>query len=291
MSTASIQLNRQQRIDLHSHTTCSDGKFTATELVDRAVNFQLDVLAITDHDSIDALASAKSYIQANQLPLKIINGVEISTRWHGFEIHIVGLNFDPNNSALNALLEQQAQAREERAINMAVKLEKCGFVGIYDDAKQLAKDGTITRSHFAQALYNRGEISKLQSAFDKYIGKNKRAFVKSAWCDLQTAIETIHQAGGSAVMAHPIRYDMSGKWRRKLIIEFKSLGGDALEIVLPQMNPDQRRLMLSYCQEYELKASLGSDFHYPTPWSDLGKNLTLPEDCIEVWSNWDNIHP
>jgi len=289
MSTASNQLNRQLRIDLHSHTTCSDGKFTAQELIDRAVNFQLDALAITDHDSIDALASAKDYIKTNNLPLQIINGVEISTRWHGFEIHIVGLNFDPTNQPLQALLAEQASAREERAINMASKLEKCGFGGIYDEAKLLAKDGTITRSHFAQALYNRGEITKLQSAFDKYIGKNKRAFVKSNWCDMATAIDAIQQAGGSAVMAHPIRYDMSGKWRRKLIVEFKSLGGDALEIVLPQMNPDQRKLMLSYCQEYDLKASLGSDFHFPTPWSDLGKNLRLPEDCVEVWDNWGPV--
>lgn len=286
MSTASKQLNREQRIDLHSHTTCSDGKYTAQELIDRAVNFQLDVLAITDHDSIDALASAKQYIAEKELPLQIINGVEISTRWHGFEIHIVGLNFDVENQALNALLSQQAQAREERAVNMAAKLEKCGFEGIYQDAKLLAKDGTITRSHFAQVLYNRGAVTKMQAAFDKYIGKNKRAFVKSTWCDMATAISAIQQAGGSAVMAHPIRYDMSGKWRRKLIVEFKEAGGDALEIVLPQMNPDQRKLMLSYCHEYELKASLGSDFHYPTPWSDLGRNLRLPEDCTPVWQQW-----
>lgn len=286
MSTASFQFNRDQRIDLHSHTTFSDGKLTPQELVDRAINFQIDALAITDHDSTDGIAIAKTYIEEKNLALEIINGVEISTSWHGFEIHIVGLNIELSNTKLTKLLASQANAREQRAISMGEKLEKCGFEGVYQEAKEMANNGTITRSHFAHVLYNRGHINKLQSAFDKYIGKNKRAYVKSNWCDMATAVEAIHNAGGSAVLAHPIRYDMSGKWRRKLIVEFKSFGGDALEIALPQMNPDQRKLMLSYCHEYQLKASAGSDFHFPSPWSDLGRNLTLPEDCYPIWQDW-----
>ena len=118
------------------------------------------------------------------------------------------------------------------------------------------------------------------------IGKGKRAYVKPTWCEIKEAVEVIHSAGGVAVMAHPVRYDLSAKWLRRLIVQFKEEGGDALEIVLPQMSPDQRRQMLTYCLEYDLYASMGSDFHYPTKWSDLGRNLTLPENCRPVWQLW-----
>lgn len=287
MSTLTIdQFCNSHRIDLHTHTTCSDGKLCPKTLVDRATNFQLDVLAITDHDTISGLSIANEYILEKNIPLTLIKGIEISTRWHGFDIHVVGLNIDDQSPELLTLISAQQAAREERAANMGEKLAKAGFSGIYQEAKKLAGAGTITRSHFAQVLFNRGEISNLQAAFDKYIGKGKRAFVKPQWCEIKEAIDVIHQAGGSAVLAHPIRYDLSAKWRRRLVEEFKEAGGDALEIVLPQMSPDHRKQMLKYCQEYDLHASLGSDFHSPSKWSDLGKNLHLPDDAEPVWALW-----
>ncbi|WDE09906.1 RNase RNM [Thalassomonas haliotis] len=286
MSTPNSHDFSNLRVDLHSHTNCSDGALTPQTLIDRAVNCQLDVLAITDHDTTSAIAIARQYIQDRQMPLTLISGIEISTAWHGFEIHIVGLNIDPGNPKLQALITRQQQARELRATTMGSKLEKCGFPGIYDAAKALAGEGSITRAHFAKVLLQQGHVSTMQSAFDKYIGKGKRAFVKPSWCEIKEAIAVIHHAGGTAVMAHPVRYDLSAKWLRKLIVQFKEEGGDALEIVLPQMSPDQRRQMLTYCLEYDLYASMGSDFHYPTKWSDLGRNLTLPEHCNPVWQLW-----
>ncbi len=274
------------RVDLHSHTNCSDGALTPQTLVDRAVNCQLDVLAITDHDTTGGIAIARQYIRDKQMPLTLISGIEISTAWHGFEIHIVGLNIDTGNPQLQALITQQQQARELRATTMGAKLEKCGFPGVYDAAKALAGEGSITRAHFAKVLQQQGSVSTMQSAFDKYIGKGKRAFVKPGWCEIKEAIAVIHSAGGTAVMAHPVRYDLSAKWLRRLIVQFKEEGGDALEIVLPQMSPDQRRQMLTYCLEYDLYASMGSDFHYPTKWSDLGRHLTLPDNCKPVWQLW-----
>lgn len=288
MSTVEFENFNTLRVDLHSHTNFSDGKLSPETLIDRATNFQLDVLAITDHDTVAALPIAENYIKAHALKLKLIKGIEISTSWHGFEIHIVGLNIDPENSTLISLIEQQQKARENRAIAINEKLIKCGFDDVLTDAKKLADKGSITRAHFARVLLERGVVTKMQSAFDKYIGKGKRAFVKPAWCSIEEAIATIHQAGGTAVMAHPIRYDLSGKWLRKLIVHFKEVKGDGLEIVLPQMNNDQRRLMLSYCHEYDLYASLGSDFHFPSKWSDLGRNLVLPNDCNPIWNLWSH---
>ncbi len=292
MSTVVSEKNEHnsivKRYDLHSHTRFSDGKLSPEQLIDRATNFQLDVLAITDHDTTNALDIAKRYIQDSGSKLELINGIEFSTSWQNFEIHIVGLNIDTQNSALQALITSQQVARETRAIGMSQKLAKCGFDNMLEQAKALAGEGSITRAHFAQVLLNQGSVTKMQSAFDKYIGKGKRAFVKPTWCDITAAVKAIHQAGGVAVIAHPMRYDMTAKWLRRLIIDFKNAGGDAMEIVLPQMNPEQRRLMLSYCLEYELYASLGSDFHYPSKWSDLGRNLTLPDNCKPVWQLWES---
>ncbi|REL37425.1 RNase RNM [Thalassotalea euphylliae] len=271
------------RFDLHSHTNFSDGKLSPQELVERAVNFQLDVLAITDHDTVAGLEVAKQHISEQALPLTLVSGIEISTMWQNFEIHIVGLNIDPESQALQALISEQQNARESRATQMGEKLAKCGFPDMLEKAKALVGEGTITRAHFARVLHDEGQVSTMQSAFDKYIGKGKRAFVKPLWCDIAKAVEVIHQAGGVAVLAHPMRYDMTSKWLRRLILDFKAAGGDGMEIVLPQMNPDQRRLMLTFCLEYDLYASLGSDFHYPSKWSDLGRNLIMPEQVKPIW--------
>jgi 3',5'-nucleoside bisphosphate phosphatase len=278
------------RIDLHSHTNCSDGGSSPQELIERAVNFQLDVLAITDHDTVVGLHSAQRYIKDKNYPLLLINGIEISTAWQGFEIHIVGLNIDTTNQTLLNLIASQQQLREQRAVAMGEKLEKCGFADVYSAAKALAvvgeKQGSITRAHFAKVLFQQGHVATMQKAFDKYIGKGKRAYVKPNWCSIEQAIDVIHAAGGSAVMAHPIRYDLSAKWLRRLIVQFKADGGDALEIVLPQMAPQQREIMLNYCLEYNLHASMGSDFHYPSKWSDLGRNLRMPAQAKPVWTLW-----
>ena len=235
------------RIDLHSHTNCSDGALSPQELIERAVNFQINVLAITDHDTVNGLVSAKQTILEKNIPLTLIDGIEISTQWQGFEIHIVGLNIDPNHDALKTLIVQQQQRREDRATAMGEKLAKCGFDDVHAEAKALAGKGSITRAHFARVLLHRGVVSKMQAAFDKYIGKGQRAYVNPNWCSIDDAVATIHAAGGVAVMAHPIRYDLSTKWLRRLIVDFKAAEGDGLEVVLPQMNNEQRKLMLNFC--------------------------------------------
>ena len=279
------------RIDLHSHTHCSDGSLSPQTLIDRAVNYQIAALAITDHDTVEGFDIAQEYILEKKIPIKLISGIEISTTWQGFEIHIVGLNIDVQSPVLQQLIAQQQQARETRAVSIGEKLAKCGFPDAYNDAKELAKEGSITRAHFAKVLYQQGHVSTMQKAFDQYLGKKgriiQRAYVKPSWCSIEQAVEVIHSAGGTAVMAHPIRYDLSAKWLRRLIVYFKECHGNGLEVVLPQMNPQQRQTMLNYCLEYDLHASMGSDFHQPTKWSDLGRNLILPDGAKPVWSLWE----
>jgi len=275
------------KYDLHSHTTHSDGQLTVEQLLLRAVEKNIDVFAITDHDTTAAIKPAQAYIQSQALPLKLINGVEISTKWESFEIHIVALNVDIDEPTLTNLLTIQQQKRADRAIEIGRRLEKNGFDGIYQQAQALAEDAQITRAHYARALIARGVATTIPGVFKKYLGRAKTGYVPSDWCDMQTAIAAIHAAGGVAVVAHPGRYQMSNKWLRKLLTQFKSAGGDAMEVAQPQQAPSERQFLGELSREYNLLCSQGSDFHFPTSWLELGKNLYLPKDCQGVWQSWE----
>ncbi|MAQ01773.1 MAG: phosphatase [Alteromonadaceae bacterium] len=275
------------KIDLHSHTTFSDGRLTPAELIQRAQTMQVDVLAITDHDSTYGLAEAHAAAQAHYPALKIIDGVEISTRWHSFEIHIVGLNIDTGHPSLQAFLAGQQQKREERAAKIADKLAKCGFEGTLERARRYAGVGQITRAHFARVLVDNFQVATLEKAFKLYLGKGKRAAVKAEWPDIAAAVKVIQQAGGRAVLAHPIHYDMTTKWLRRLIAEFAEAGGDAAEVVFPGMSAEKQALLQSIVVEHELLASAGSDFHFPGRWTELGRCQLKSDTLKPVWHDWN----
>ncbi|MBU2967916.1 PHP domain-containing protein [Pseudoalteromonas sp. C2R02] len=274
------------KYDLHSHTTCSDGRLSPEELIDRAVEKGIDIFAITDHDTLDALPIAHEHINQNNLDIKLINGIEISTRWHSFEIHIVGLNLDAQSTELLNLVSEQKQKRDARALEIGRRLEKAGIVDAYQGAKDLAGDAHITRAHFAQYLVNQGKAKNIQGVFKKYLARGKTGYTPSTWCDMKTAIEAIQAAGGQAVVAHPGRYKMSNKWLRQLLSDFKADGGDGMEVAQPQQAPTERQFLGALSREYGLLCSQGSDFHFPMTWLELGKNLYLPKDCTPVWQDW-----
>ncbi|MCU4674790.1 PHP domain-containing protein [Catenovulum sp. 2E275] len=277
------------RFDLHSHTNCSDGELSPEELVLRAENKAIDVLAITDHDTVSAITPAKAAIKKHKLNLTLIEGVEISTSWHGFEIHIVGLNIDSNNSLLQQRLTQQIATRNLRAEKIAGKLAAIGFENCFDEVKKIAQGQSISRVHFAKYLLRAGHVSHIQQAFDKYLARRAKAYVAPMWISIEEAINWIHQAGGEAVLAHPTRYDMTNKWVKKLIEEFKLAGGDAIEAALPRQNKNELIQLVNYANQAQLKVSQGSDFHRVSPYTELGKTLDLPETCEPVWRNWTHL--
>ncbi|WP_105168006.1 RNase RNM [Pseudoalteromonas sp. T1lg23B] len=274
------------KYDLHSHTTFSDGRLSVAELLERATEKGVDVLAITDHDTTAAILPAQQYITQNSLSLELVAGVEISTKWESFEIHIVGLAVDINHPDLIKLLATQQAKRQARAEEIGRRLEKRGYEGIFDRAKELAGEAEITRAHFAAALVERGVAKNIQGVFKKFLARNKTGYVPSEWCDMATAVAAIKAAGGVSVLAHPARYQMSNKWLRKLLSEFSLSGGQAMEVAQPQQAPSERQFLGQLSSEFNLLASQGSDFHYPMPWLDLGKNLYLPKDCQGVWQFW-----
>lgn len=273
-------------IDLHSHSKASDGQLTGKELVERAANRQVDILAITDHDSVDGLAQARQTIIDKDLKLTLIDGIEITSNWLNHEIHVVGVNIDPQHPALTELIEVQKQKREERAIEMGRRLEKAKIPGVYEAAKRLAGEGAITRAHFARHLVEIGVAPTFPKVFDKYLSRGNTGYVPHNWVDMEQAISVIHQAGGQAILAHPNHYDLSNKWMRRLFTEFKQFNGDAMEVAMGQQSPQMRLQLAMWSVEYDLLASQGSDFHFVGRWRDLGRGLHLPEIAQPIWNDW-----
>ncbi|NTS76128.1 PHP domain-containing protein [Catenovulum sp. SM1970] len=274
------------KIDLHSHTNCSDGELTPKELVHRANNLQVDVLAITDHDSVEGLNLAHQAIAQDNLKVKLINGVEISTAWHSFEVHIVGLNIDKDCPQLQSRLASQLATRRNRAERIAAKLAKVGVEGALEGAKKLAKGQSLSRVHFAKYLINKGVVSDFDAAFKKYLARKAKAYVAPGWITIEQAVQWIDEAGGQAVLAHPSRYDLSNKWIRKLIDEFKAAGGKGIEVSLPRQSPNERQQLAKYAIDNQLLASQGSDFHRISRFSELGRNIQLPEKVTPIWHDW-----
>ncbi|MEQ9879103.1 PHP domain-containing protein [Pectobacterium aroidearum] len=269
--------------DLHSHTTASDGVLTPTALVNRAVDMRVSVLAITDHDTTRGLEEAQQVIAQQALPLRLIPGVEISTLWENHEIHIVGLGMDITHPALTGLLQQQAECRQSRAEQIAVRLEKARIPDALAGAQRLATGGQITRAHFARYLIELGIAANMNQVFKKYLAKGKTGYVPPQWCSIPQAIDAIHQSGGVSVLAHPGRYDLTAKWLKRLLATFAESGGIAMEVAQCQQAPDERTQLGRYARDFNLMASQGSDFHLPCAWIELGRKLWLPADVEPVW--------
>ncbi|MCA6937387.1 RNase RNM [Pectobacterium versatile] len=269
--------------DLHSHTTASDGLLTPTALVSRAVDMRVSVLAITDHDTTAGLDEAQNAIAQQGLPLRLIPGVEISTLWENHEIHIVGLGMDIAHPALTGLLQQQAECRQNRAEQIAARLEKNRIPDALAGAQRLATGGQITRAHFARYLIELGIAANMNQVFKKYLAKGKIGYVPPQWCTIPQAIEAIHQSGGVSVLAHPGRYDLTAKWLKRLLATFAENGGIAMEVAQCQQAPDERTQLGRYARDFNLMASQGSDFHLPCAWIELGRKLWLPADVEPVW--------
>lgn len=274
------------RLDLHSHSTASDGHLSPEALMLRAVDQQVDVLALTDHDTVAGLDEAHGAIARHGLALTLIDGIEISCSWENHEIHVVGLAIARRHPALLALCQQQAEAREIRARALDAKLAKLQIEGTYAAARALAGDGSLTRAHFARHLVALGVCKSMQKAFDVYLGRRGKAYVRPQWVSLVQACQVIHAAGGQAVLAHPTGYNLSTKWIKRLLLAFKAAGGDAMEVSMAQQSPQERANLGQWSREYGLLASVGSDFHCPSHWLELGKQLWLPKEATPVWERF-----
>lgn len=194
-------------IDLHVHSTFSDGTLTPTQLVEHAMENHLTAFALTDHDTVDGLGEA--FQAAEDKPIKVISGIEFSTEYNGQDIHIVGLDFDWHDTSFCQELDHFRNARFERNRKMAEKLADCGFPITIEALQEMFGDAVLTRAHFARFLYEKGCIPSMNDAFFHYIGNDGPCFVPREKVTPAMAVHLIHKLDGIAVLAHPMQYHLS----------------------------------------------------------------------------------
>ncbi len=270
-------------IDLHAHSVCSDGELTPEALVLRAAACGLQVLALTDHDSVAGCAPAMRV--AATCDLHLLAGVELSTQWLGVNVHIIALGLDLQAPPLLQLLERQAGVRERRAVAIGERLAALGFAGVYEAAlARSASVQSIGRLHFAQVLQERGVVRSVQQAFDRYLGTGRKAAVPLDWIGMEEGVAILNQVAKVTVLAHPLRYGLSRTRLTQLLTAFAQAGGRALEVATPVQLPGEWPWLLAQATKHALFCSQGSDFHGPsTPWAELGGFAELPDTGSSVW--------
>jgi len=278
-----IYANGLIMIDFHCHSYFSDGLLSPEELLQQALNNGVTKLALTDHDTIAGLS--RLHTAAYNKPITVINGIEVSTRWAKYDLHIIGLQFDCANADLRALIERQTATRITRAIAIGKRLTAIGVSDSYEKACLLAGHERVGRPHFAQVLVNEGFVSDIQQAFKKFLGHNRSAYVPILWPSLEEVVAVIHAASGVAVIAHPLKYSLTRTVLNELIKNFKAIGGVGLEVVSGQIADHNVKLLAEYCVRYKLLASTGSDYHGDgLSYVGIGKQQALPESCAVICS-------
>ena len=237
--------------------------------------------------------------QKKNSSLQLIPAVEFSSRWNslinidtqddgrGITVHIVALNILPKSSAIQELILATQTARDERNERLRMKFIKKGWEDVINLAEELSTDATLTRTHIAKAMLELGKVSKYAQAFSRYLGTGKPLAVHTKWPTIKETITAITAAGGTAVLAHPLHYQLTRKKLLQLTVDFKQAGGQAIEVITG--NPDKRAIenLTGIALRQNLAASVGSDFHAPLKGKiHLGVPQVLPKALTPVWDIW-----
>jgi predicted metal-dependent phosphoesterase TrpH len=271
-------------IDLHCHSTASDGVLAPAEVVRQAVTRGVAVLALTDHDEVGGLAPAREAARAEGITF--VEGVEVSVTWRAQTIHVVGLGIDPSHPQLTAGLAGLRAGRRERARAIAAELARCGIHGSLEGAYAHARNpDLIGRTHFARFLVQQGVATDVKGVFQRFLAQGKPGYVPHPWASLEQAVAWIRASGGVAVLAHPGRYRLSSGAMEALLAEFRNWGGMGIEVVSASHSLDDTRRFAHLAGRFGLAASAGSDFHSP---EESGPSLEvlppLPGECRPIWS-------
>lgn len=268
-------------IDLHTHSTFSDGTFTPLQLVKYAEEKGLKAFAITDHDTTEGIKEAKN-IETN---VEVISGVEISTRYDKKEIHIVGLYVNENDADLNKQLKYYREKRVTRNFEILEKLNSLGVDITIDDVKESCTGDVISRAHIAKALVSKGFVGSYTEAFDRYLGDNKCAYVPRETLNYEESMELITKAGGVPVLAHPLLYKMSDTNLENMMVKLRQKGLKAVEVYYSTHSNSDTQHVMAMANRVGLIYSGGSDFHGATkPKIDIGTGmgkLAVPYEILE----------
>jgi 3',5'-nucleoside bisphosphate phosphatase len=269
--------------DLHCHSVVSDGTLTPEALAARAKANGVELWALTDHDEIGGQARAAAAAEAHGMAY--LTGTEISVTFAAETVHIVGLGFDATNPIIVNGLAKTRGGRGERAMEMSDGLSKVGIKGAYEGAlKFVGNPELISRTHFARFLVESGVCKDTYEVFRKYLTEGKPGYVPHRWASLGDAVGWITQSGGVAVIAHPGRYKFTANEEFALFSEFKTHGGQGVEVVTGSHTTAEYVEYAGVAKEFGMVASRGSDFHSPDESRiDLGTLPMLPGDLTPVW--------
>ena len=274
--------------DLHCHSIFSDGTLHPDDVAALAAGHGVDLWSLTDHDGLDGQALALHAAHAHGMDY--LSGVEVSVTHERVTVHIVGLGFDVANTSLIEGLRRTRAGRQERARRMGERFASLGIPGAYEGALQLAEHPeAIARPHFARFLVEQGVCKTVQQAFTTYLADGKPCDVPNQWATLADAVHWITGAGGMAILAHPARYRFSSNQEASLFEQFKSVGGQGVEVVTGCHSTSETRRYATMARRYGLLASRGSDFHNPGEGrNEPGTLASLPTDLDAVWSQLDD---
>ncbi|ABB23331.1 PHP domain-containing protein [Pelodictyon luteolum] len=267
--------NGFEKADLHIHTKCSDGIHTPEEIVDKAASAGLSAISITDHDSVAGIDKAKP--SASAKGIELIPGVEMSSTYKGYDIHVLGYFFDHRHPALTGYLDHCRHLRTERAERMVGKLAKMGVKIGLDQIILKAQNGSVGRPHIAAVLQDGGYVKSFSEAFSKYLGAHSPAYVKSIETHPAEVIRLINEAGGLSFLAHPAQSAPD-----EILKQLITVGLDGIEIVHPSHDSYKQNYYREIANEYFMLFSGGSDYHgLKDRDDDTFGRVTIPGDWVE----------
>jgi predicted metal-dependent phosphoesterase TrpH len=281
-------------VDLHCHSTASDGALAPSALVARAYENGVRVLSLTDHDTLEGLEEARA--AALSLGMQLVNGVELSCTWGGATIHILGYGFAMDAPALVAAIARLHDGRWLRAEEISRKLAIKGMPGALEGARAIQQElgdsgNAPARPHFADFMVRAGFVRDRAEAFRKWLGAGKLGDVKQHWPTLEETVGTLRESGAWVSLAHPSHYDFTRSKRRKLVAAFLEAGGHAIEVVNGLQPAEQVGTLAILAREFGLLVTAGSDFHAPGGWSEIGIYRPVPEDLPPLWSRFKHDQP
>jgi len=265
---------RNGRVDLHLHTTRSDGHYSPRQLIDKLAAFEFQAVAISDHDEIGAISEVRSYAQTRGI--EVIPGVELSVDFGGRDIHVLGYCFDPEHEEFLNYLSVLRNERIRRARKIVNKLSDLGMPLPFDQVLEKAGAGSIGRPHIAFALLDHGYVESFKEAFNKYIGDGKPAYVGKFSIDIKQALRTIKSAGGLCSIAHP-GLQLS---TQDLMLLIKT-GVSAIEVVHPKHDEEHTRFYAQFAAEHGLLSTGGSDFHGGNKGEEALGRYTVSYDVVQ----------
>lgn len=274
------------RVDLHSHTSASDGNLSSAALVARAASLGIEVLAITDHDTTDGVPAAMA--EAQRQEITVVPGVEISTISGHEEIHLLGLFVDLGNVELQALLARTREARWTRAQTMLARLTRLGLPVDWGRVVELSNGScSIGRPHVAATLLEAGHVSSFNEAFEMWIGRGRPAYVERYKLSPEEAIQLIRRSGGLAVLAHPYIYNWKGECKtglnlRRWLPHLRDAGLEGIEVYYPNYGRAVSRHLLALAVKHGLLIAGGSDYHGGMVGNGLG-SVAVP------WAAWEAL--